>query len=102
MIDPPYLALGYELPPDSKVYNPFQSATANQSTDDIYNRFKAWVSSYYTIPSDWSGDINTLDHRSCTERTTLDQWSSEEHAEYFTMEAAVRSEWDMYAAAAVS
>ncbi|KAF8161114.1 hypothetical protein B0H34DRAFT_653831 [Crassisporium funariophilum] len=95
LYDPPYISFGYDLPPDSRVHNPWPKPSNGQTTEDLYRSFETWVSSYYNVPINWSGDINALDHRPRGDVATVDSWTYDQRARYFTMEAALRSEYAM-------
>ncbi|KAF8893775.1 hypothetical protein BD779DRAFT_1435527 [Infundibulicybe gibba] len=94
LYDPPYLAFGYELPPNADVYDPWTDPIA-KTPEERYLAFKGWVGSYYTVPEGWSGNIRELDMSSRTDRCTLDSWTPDQFQSCYHQEAAVRSEIHM-------
>lgn len=91
MLDPPHLALGYELPGQESVYDPFNDPDC-PTPEATYDNFKHWVSSYYQHPDIASGKLSGMSFAKRTEKRTYTSWSEEQRAKYFDGEAAVRSE----------
>ncbi|KAF7341425.1 Aminodeoxychorismate synthase [Mycena venus] len=96
LYDPPYIALGYELPGHESVYDPFTDPDCSTPAA-IYDNFKHWVSSYYTHPDIASGKPSGMSFAKRTAKRTYVGWSEEQRARYFDGEAAVRSELPAYA-----
>ncbi|KAF8992675.1 hypothetical protein BDQ17DRAFT_1253724 [Cyathus striatus] len=94
--DPPYPALGYELPSEhANVYNPWTDPQCHSVEDSLTN-FSQWIGCYFLTPENWSGNINELDMRKRTEKSTLDTWDGEEMKLCYEKDAALRSELAMY------
>ncbi|KAJ6530686.1 Alpha/Beta hydrolase protein [Mycena capillaripes] len=96
LYDPPHLALGYEVPGQESVYNPFADPDCPTPVA-TYDNFKHWVSSYYTHPDIASGKPSGMSFAKRTEKRTYMAWSEEQRERYVDNEAAVRSELPAYA-----
>ncbi|KAJ7804532.1 hypothetical protein B0H14DRAFT_2383634, partial [Mycena olivaceomarginata] len=91
LYDPPYTSLGYELPGQDSVYDPWTDPDY-PTPEQLYNNFQHWVSSYYNHPDILSGKPSGMSYEKRTEKRTYATWNEEQRAKYFDTVAAVRSE----------
>jgi len=96
LYDPPYTALGYVLPGQDSVYDPWVDPDY-PTPEALYDNFQHWVSSYYNHPDIASGKPSGMSFEKRTERRTYATWNDEQKARYFDTTAAVRSELPAYA-----
>ncbi|KAF7351525.1 Aminodeoxychorismate synthase [Mycena sanguinolenta] len=96
LYDPPHIALGYVLPGQDSVYDPWTDPDY-PTPEAVYDNFKHWVSSYYKHPDIASGKPSGMSFEKRTERRTYTTWNDEQRAKYFNTTAAVRTELPAYA-----
>jgi len=96
LYDPPYTALGYELPGQESVYDPW-SDPDYPTPEGMYDNFQHWVSSYYKHPDIASGKPSGMSFEKRTAKRTYATWTDEQKEKYFDKEAAVRCELPAYA-----
>jgi hypothetical protein len=98
LIDPPHLAVGYgdSVPADAKVYDTWTDPDY-KDPEERFKGFVYWVTSYCTDQdlNNLSLSIEALDHKKFSEERTFQDKSLEEISQFYTLEAAVRSEFPM-------
>ncbi|EEB95792.1 hypothetical protein MPER_05184, partial [Moniliophthora perniciosa FA553] len=93
--DPPHLVFAYEVPAGLTVYDPWTDPRFN-TTEELFENFGFWVSSFYNHPNPFSGRIQDMDMSPRTDDTTVAKWTQAEFDKWFTEDAAVRSEFPMF------
>ncbi|KAJ7431521.1 Alpha/Beta hydrolase protein [Mycena galericulata] len=91
LYDPPYTALGYTLPGQETVYNPWTDPDY-PTPEQVYDNFQHWVSSYYTHPDIASGKLSGMSFEKRTAKRTVNSWTEDEKERYFDKVAAARSD----------
>ncbi|KAJ7847505.1 hypothetical protein B0H14DRAFT_3086217 [Mycena olivaceomarginata] len=82
LYDPPYTSLGYELPGQDSVYDPWTDADY-PTPEQLYDNFQHWPSGCHM--------------KNAPKKRTYATWNEEQRAKYFDTVAAVRSELPAYA-----
>ncbi|KAG6827753.1 hypothetical protein H0H92_010575 [Tricholoma furcatifolium] len=95
--DLPYIALGISLPPNTSAYNPWADPEYRTS-QEFYQNFCYWASSYFDHPNFSAGSIEALDMRRRTEHMTIMDWTPEQFKRFYSEPAAMRTEPSMYVA----
>ena len=90
--DPPFLALGYDKPPEG--YDPFADPSLS-GTQAIFNNFTYWVSEYYDHPGLASRSLNGLDFSKHGKKPSVESMTAEEMELTFEPVAAARTELPM-------
>ncbi|KAJ7630175.1 hypothetical protein FB45DRAFT_530846 [Roridomyces roridus] len=95
MYDPPTVALGYPMPPDTQVYNPLLDPKIDP--EERQSAIAVWVSAFYDHPDFGSGEASGVHWGKPSEvvepadTPTIDCYSAEESAKFCTPFPVVRA-----------